>query len=78
MGEQEKARKMTHSEDTPLCDAEREKRVQEAARRALAEAETRRAAQAEAEAREAEINGPRGPEPTRFGDWEKKGIAYDF
>ena len=22
--------------------------------------------------------GPRGPEPTRFGDWEVKGIASDF
>ena len=25
-----------------------------------------------------EINGPSGPEPTRYGDWEKKGIVYDF
>ena len=25
-----------------------------------------------------EINGPKGPEPTRYGDWEKKGITYDF
>ena len=25
-----------------------------------------------------EINGPDGPEPTRYGDWEKKGIVYDF
>jgi hypothetical protein len=25
-----------------------------------------------------EINGPKGLEPTRYGDWEKKGIAYDF
>jgi hypothetical protein len=49
-----------------------------AARRALAEAAERRAA-AEAEAaREAELGGPRGPEPTRFGDWERKGIAVDF
>jgi hypothetical protein len=49
-----------------------------AAQRALAEAAERRAA-AEAEAaREAELGGPRGPEPTRFGDWERKGIAVDF
>ena len=25
-----------------------------------------------------EINGPKGPEPTRYGDWEKKGIVTDF
>lgn len=25
-----------------------------------------------------EINGPRGPEPTRFGDWEKGGRCTDF
>jgi predicted nuclease with TOPRIM domain len=25
-----------------------------------------------------EVNGPEGPEPTRFGDWEKKGITSDF
>jgi hypothetical protein len=52
----------------------------EAAKRALAEAQARRAA-AEAEAkveRPAEHQGPKGPEPTRFGDWERKGIASDF
>ncbi len=49
-----------------------------AARRALEEAEARRAtAEAEA-ARVAELGGPKGPEPTRFGDWERKGIAVDF
>ena len=26
----------------------------------------------------AEINGPQGPEPTRFGDWEKNGRCIDF
>jgi hypothetical protein len=25
-----------------------------------------------------EIGGPKGPEPTRFGDWEQKGRATDF
>ncbi len=28
--------------------------------------------------REPEIGGPKGPEPTRYGDWERKGIAHDF
>ena len=48
-----------------------------AARRALEEAAQRRA---EAEAVEAtgELGGPKGPEPTRFGDWERKGLAVDF
>ncbi len=25
-----------------------------------------------------ELGGPEGPEPTRYGDWERKGICYDF
>lgn len=50
-----------------------------AARRALAEAEARRqAAEANAQAPAKEFQGPKGPEPTRYGDWERKGIASDF
>jgi hypothetical protein len=51
-----------------------------AAQRALAEAEARRAAaEAAAPAPAAkEFQGPKGPEPTRYGDWENKGIASDF
>jgi hypothetical protein len=48
-----------------------------AARRALEEAAQRRAAEAEA-ARAYEEGGPKGLEPTRFGDWERKGLAVDF
>jgi len=48
-----------------------------AAERALAEAEARRRAKAAAEPPK-EVGGPKGPEPTRFGDWEIKGIASDF
>lgn len=47
------------------------------ARRALEEAAARRAAE-EAAAKPLEEGGPAGPEPTRFGDWERKGIAVDF
>ena len=47
------------------------------ARRALAEAEARRQA-AHATPMPTEYQGPKGPEPTRFGDWENKGIASDF
>lgn len=54
-----------------------------AAQRALAEAEARRKAAEEAAAQNAtsrpkEFQGPKGPEPTRYGDWETKGIASDF
>jgi hypothetical protein len=48
-----------------------------AAARALAEAEQRRAGTQKVE-RPAEVNGRKGPEPTRYGDWETKGIASDF
>lgn len=48
------------------------------ARRALAEAEARRLAALDAAAGVPEDGGPKGLEPTRFGDWERKGIAVDF
>ena len=28
--------------------------------------------------RSKEIGGPKGLEPTRYGDWERNGICYDF
>lgn len=50
-----------------------------AARRALAEAEERRRkAEANAPPRPRELGGRKGPEPVRYGDWERKGIAVDF
>ncbi|MDA7426444.1 DUF1674 domain-containing protein [Thalassococcus lentus] len=52
-----------------------------AAQRALAEAAERRAKlEAESETNPApkELGGRDGPEPVRYGDWEKKGIAIDF
>ena len=48
-----------------------------AAQRALAEAEARRKAAAAVDL-PPELGGRDGPEPVRFGDWEKKGIAIDF
>lgn len=48
-----------------------------AARRALAEAEERRKA-ANAQPLPPELGGRDGPEPVRYGDWEKKGLAVDF
>lgn len=50
-----------------------------AAQRALAEAEERRRQAAEtARPLPKEYGGRDGPEPVRYGDWEKKGIAIDF
>ena len=49
-----------------------------AAQRALAEADARRK---EADAKAplpTELGGRKGPEPVRYGDWEKKGLAIDF
>jgi hypothetical protein len=48
------------------------------AQRALAEAEERRAKTQAAGPQPAEVQGPKGLEPTRYGDWENKGIASDF
>ena len=36
------------------------------------------AAEAAAASGAKEVGGPSGPEPTRYGDWERKGICYDF
>jgi len=50
-----------------------------AAQRALAEAKERHEkAAAEAKPVPKELGGRNGPEPVRYGDWEKKGIAVDF
>ncbi len=50
-----------------------------AAQRALAEAaERRRKAEAETKDMPKELGGRDGPDPARYGDWEKKGIAIDF
>ena len=35
-------------------------------------------AKPQAQAKPREIGGPSGPEPTRYGDWERNGICYDF
>ncbi len=47
------------------------------AKRALAEAEARRQSHKTANLPK-EYGGRDGPEPTRYGDWEKKGITSDF
>jgi hypothetical protein len=71
---------MSEIENTPTAEAlgaAPDKELTPAARRALEEAAARRAA-AEAVAMAEEKGGRDGPEPTRFGDWERKGVAVDF
>ena len=72
---------MTDDPSRPVtaASAGERKPLTPAARRALAEAEARRqAAEATAKPAAKEFQGPKGPEPTRYGDWENKGIASDF
>ena len=52
-------------------------RIAEAAVRANAEAEARRAREVKRQL-PPELGGPKGLEPTRYGDWERKGIVSDF
>jgi hypothetical protein len=64
--------------DNPLRSRDRRIELPPAARRALAEAETRRREGAKRPAPPEEIGGRDGPNPVRYGDWEVKGIASDF
>ena len=42
------------------------------------EQEKRKPAHGQQPERPKEHGGPKGPEPTRYGDWERKGICSDF
>ena len=67
------------SQISPAPTCQERKPLSPAAQRALAEAEARRQAVATKEKPlPKEKGGPSGLEPTRYGDWEKKGIASDF
>ena len=52
-------------------------RIAEAGERAKAEADARRVTE-DKQQLPPELGGPKGPEPTRYGDWERKGIVSDF
>lgn len=72
---------MEKPKDSKAVEPQTRKDIREAAKRALAEAADRRKASDAAAAavkKPKEIGGPLGPEPTRYGDWEKKGIISDF
>lgn len=68
------------SQSTRPVHAAPGKLLSPAARRALEEADARRKAREVLENTDLpdETNGPKGEEPTRYGDWERGGIAYDF
>lgn len=57
--------------------AAKDKKLSKAALDALREAEERREREKPTEL-PPEKGGPKGPEPTRFGDWEKGGKISDF
>ena len=57
--------------------SEKEARIASAAERALSEAKARKDSERGRDL-PPELGGRDGPEPTRFGDWEKKGLASDF
>jgi len=56
-----------HAGDTAVEDAAGEDSVGEDGAGGAAATQTPR-----------EFNGPKGPEPTRYGDWEQKGRCSDF
>ncbi len=60
-----------------MTDRETQDDLPPAARRALAEAEERRRLNGEPQLPR-ELGGRDGPEPVRYGDWERRGIAVDF
>ena len=67
------------ADDPTAKPAQPKKPLPPAAERALAEAAKRRAEHERVAAERAEeVGGPSGPEPTRYGDWEKKGLTSDF
>ena len=68
------------SSDDPTGKTAQRRPLSPAAERALAEAAQRRAdlERTAATERAKEVGGASGPEPTRYGDWEKKGLTSDF
>ena len=68
-----------HSEPADAGTVVPRKPLSPQAQRALAEAEERRSRAAQDDSvRAKEVQGPKGLEPTRYGDWERKGLAVDF
>jgi hypothetical protein len=66
------------AEASKVPGAAPDKPLTPAAERALTEAAARRAERDAQAPLPKEANGPKGPEPTRYGDWEHNGLASDF
>lgn len=60
-----------------MADSEKPSQIPPEATRALAEADARRKKTA-SQKQAPELGGRDGPEPVRYGDWERNGIAVDF
>ena len=70
---------MSHDRDPEPTGEAPKRPLTPEAQRALAEAEARRRARERDEAsRPEEVGGQKGPDPARYGDWEKNGIVSDF
>ena len=67
-----------HQSEIEVMKSEKDQRpLSPAAQRALDEAEARRKAE-KAKQPQPEVGGRDGPDPARYGDWEKGGIVSDF
>jgi hypothetical protein len=70
---------MSQDNNAQSPEKDRPRQLTPAAQRALAEAEERRRRrEAEKTSRPKELGGREGPDPVRYGDWEKGGIISDF
>ena len=67
-----------HRSNKPLRPAAARALAEAAARRAEAERKPDAAPKETPKAAPKETPGRDGPEPTRYGDWEQKGLASDF
>ena len=65
-------------EESPSEAAEKAAGPAEVPARADGDQASAKTAEVPATPRPKEIGGPSGPEPTRYGDWERNGICYDF
>lgn len=77
MGDNVDSNPRQHVEEQEDVEDIARKPLSDAAKRALAEAEERRR-QVAAQNAQKEVGGRDGPDPIRYGDWEKDGIISDF
>ena len=73
-GDAKRTQTTFRQEDKAKKEAATEEHAETA--RGMGEAATGKAS--EGAGKDEEVGGPQGPEPTRFGDWERKGRCIDF